>query len=157
MRILGIDPGTTSCGWAIIEDQPDTVPLAGGVIKVSGDQARRLSIIRRELESVYADHKPMHVAIEGGFVGPVNAQAALAIGYARAIAMLIAGDHELHYKLYPPATVKKTVAQSGRAKKPQVRKAVESILGIDCKGLDDLSDAYAVAITHSRKRLATPL
>lgn len=163
MKILGIDPGTATCGWAVIDDEPNRLAdrdyddLGGGIIRTGyGNMASKLSILRRDLETIYMEYRPVHIAVEGGYVGPQNAQTALAIGYARGIALLLSGDHDIPLDLYPPAKVKKAVTQSGKAEKDAVQIAVHAILGVTTRTYDE-SDAYAVAICHSKTRRNVPI
>jgi crossover junction endodeoxyribonuclease RuvC len=153
MIILGIDPATRNTGWGIIDDrtgQPTVID--SGVISVgsSHKMPARLNQTLKVLISKIAEHRPHHVAIESGFVGQ-RVNVALAIGYARAVAMIAAAQFDLPFYEYAPATIKKAVTSRGNADKGMVLRAVEAILNINITGshADDEADALAIAICHS--------
>lgn len=154
MRVLGIDPGTVSCGYGIVERRGNQlVVVAYGVIKCprSDPYAKRLVTIFAGLEAVIAEHRPDCAAIEEAFFGK-SVQSALRIGEGRGIAIVCAGKAGLPVTQYPPATVKKAVVGSGSAHKSQVQHMVQVLLSLaELPRPEDASDALAVAICHCHR------
>ena len=149
-RILGIDPGTRFTGWGIVEPWgPRARCVACGVIRAGekGPLEKRLLKIHVGLSAVLAEHQPTAVAVEDIFFAK-HANAALKLGHARGVALLVAAVAGLEVFAYPPALVKRTVTGRGRADKEQVGRLVQAILGIDEAPAVDAADALAIGITH---------
>jgi crossover junction endodeoxyribonuclease RuvC len=97
-------------------------------------------------------YRPDEMAVEDPFVGAVNPASALAIGQARAIAMLAAAQHGIPVSLYAPREVKAAVGYGG-SDKQQVAAMVKILLGLDAMPQPaDASDALAIAICHASQR-----
>ena len=113
----------------------------------------RLATLFGCLQEVIARHAPSEVAIEQPFVA-ANVHSALAIGEARALAVLAAGLAGLPVEQYSPAEVKRAVTGYGRGPKEQVQEMVRLQLGLrDVPEPFDAADALAVALCHvSRMR-----
>ncbi|MGB8331324.1 MAG: crossover junction endodeoxyribonuclease RuvC [Polyangiales bacterium] len=158
MRILGIDPGSRRTGWGVVQLEGTRIRHIGaGTIAVPDKMPlpRRLRIIHEELLRVISEHQPAAVAIEEIFFAKY-ANAALKLGHARGVALLVAAESELEVHEYPPAIVKRTVVGSGAADKVQVGRLVTALLGLETTPEEDAADALAVAITHiqaSRSRV----
>jgi crossover junction endodeoxyribonuclease RuvC len=148
MRVLGIDPGTLVCGWGVVEaTRPKATHLGHGAVRLDGALADRLAALHRELSAVVRETRPDAVAVEGVFTHK-NARSALILGHARGVALLCAAEASLPVHEYPPATVKKTVAGSGRAEKKQIQTMVGALLGITAPKVEDAADALAIALCH---------
>lgn len=148
MKVLGIDPGTRACGWGVVEAQRRVLrPLAHGVIRLDGELAPRLSLLWDALQKVLLEQQPDQVAVEGVFTQR-NARSALILGHARGVALAVSAHAGLAVSEYAPATIKRTVAGSGRAKKDAVQTMVMSLLGLTGKLPMDASDALAIAVCH---------
>jgi crossover junction endodeoxyribonuclease RuvC len=76
------------------------------------------------------------------------ANAALKLGHARGVALLVAAESEIGVHEYPPAIVKRTIVGRGAADKAQVGRLVMALLGLGTPPEEDAADALAVAITH---------
>ena len=100
------------------------------------------------LEVALREVSPAVVAIEQAFFHR-DPHAALVIGHARGVAMLLAARAGLTVVEYPPAMVKRTVVGSGRADKAQVTGMIRAILGLAEAPPEDAADALAVAICHA--------
>jgi len=149
--VLGIDPGTHRCGFGLVFRQGNRyVHVAHGVACAppGAPLPERLAHIADILERVIAEHKPSAVAIEQAFVHR-DVRAAMAIGHARGVAMLIAARQGLAVGEYPPATVRRVVVGSGRADKTQVARMVQALVGLAALPAHDATDALAVAICHA--------
>jgi len=151
MRILGIDPGLNVTGYGIIDVEGDRcLHLHHGALRtrpVEG-MAARLVAIRDGLLEVAKQWEIETAAIEASFVGN-NARSALALGQARAAAILGLADAGASVHEYAPAVVKQTVAGYGRGEKSQVAQMVRLQLGLATTPTPaDAADALAIAITH---------
>jgi len=150
MRVLGIDPGSRRTGWGVVELEGTRLRhVAAGTITVPDKLAlaERLRRIHQELERVIAAHAPEAVAVEEIFFAKY-ANAALKLGHARGVALLVAAQSEVAVHEYPPAIVKRTVVGRGAADKVQVGRLVSALLGLKEPPEEDAADALAVAITH---------
>ena len=150
MRVLGIDPGSRRTGWGVVElEGTRQRQIAAGTIAVPGKLAlaKRLRTIHQELERVIEAHCPDEVAVEEIFFAKY-ANAALKLGHARGVALLVAAQSEIAVHEYPPAIVKRTVVGRGAADKAQVTRLVMALLGLKAVPEEDAADALAVAITH---------
>lgn len=156
LTVLGIDPGLVATGYGVISvEGRDCRSLAFGVIKLPKRLPHpvRLHRIHRGLSDVIAAWRPDEVAVEDFFVGHVRA--AVAVGEARAMALLAAAQAELPVALYKPLEVKQFVTSYGRGSKEQVQEMVRVLLGLDEPPRPaDAADALAVALCHCLKRRA---
>lgn len=152
VRVLGIDPGTANTGYGVVARVGGRlVALDGGVILTTPDLSpeRRLAIIHRRVAELLAEHEPDSVAVEDLYFG-ANARSAFAVGQARGVVMLAAGQVGLTCASYTPQQVKGAVCGSGRAAKDQVQRMVQTLLALDdLPHPDHAADALAVAICHT--------
>ena len=152
MRILGLDPGSRVCGYGVVEDLGKELRYVEcGVLTAPEGKAmeERLGEIARGLREVIEELRPTEVAVEDVFVQH-NARSALALAQARGMALAVVGLAGLTVSSYPPASVKKAVAGSGRAEKDQIARMVQALIGLRSVPRADAADALAVAITHGR-------
>lgn len=154
MIVLGIDPGTASTGYGVVATdsaRPGRLrALDGGVIETPAGLPleRRLATIHARVRELIAEHAPVAVAIEDLYFG-ANARSALAVGQARGVALLAAGERALPCASYTPQQVKSAVCGSGRAEKAQVQQMVQRLLALaELPRPDHAADALAVAICH---------
>ena len=150
--ILGIDPGLRATGYGLVAQSGSALEAVDyGCFAVDPrlPLSERLAILFGCLQEVIARHAPSEVAIEQPFVG-ANAHSALAIGEARALAVLAAGLAGLPVEQYSPAEVKRAVTGYGRGPKEQVQEMVRLQLGLrDLPEPFDAADALAVALCHA--------
>ncbi len=155
MRILGVDPGTVAMGYGVLEDDSDQPRMIDcGVLTTQSSMplSERLRELYLGLTDVIIRFHPDEMAIEDPFVAR-NVRSALAIGRAQAIAMLAAATHSMPVSTYPPAKVKRGVADYGRGDKDQVQRMVCIQLGlVEKPGTSDATDALAVALCHIREK-----
>lgn len=160
MRVLGIDPGSRRTGWGVVQLEGTRIRHIGaGTIAVPEKMPlpKRLRIIHEELQRLIAVHRPEVVAVEEIFFAKY-ANAALKLGHARGVALLVAAESDLEVHEYPPAIVKRTVVGRGAADKMQLGRLVTTLLALEAAPEEDAADALAVAITHiqaSRSLLLT--
>lgn len=149
--VLGIDPGSHRLGFgAVYRKGSRYVHVAHGVVRApaDGQLPERLRVIAEGLERAIAQVKPAVVSLEQAFFHR-DAHAALVIGHARGVAMLMAARAGLTVVEYPPALVKRTVVGNGRAEKAQVGAMVKAILGLAETPAEDAADALANALCHA--------
>jgi crossover junction endodeoxyribonuclease RuvC len=151
MRILGIDPGSETTGWGVIEGDGRRYSLVecGTVCARPGQKfPARLLRIANALEEIIQRHKPDACAIEDGFLA-TNVKVTLKLGQVRGVAMLVAERAALEIHEYSPRLVKQTVVGHGNAEKFQVQQMVKTLLSLaTVPEPHDAADALAVAICH---------
>ena len=157
MRVLGIDPGTAACGYAIVHESAGRLrALDHGWFKTpAGERPElRLKTIFERVQGLVADFEPDAVAMEESFVG-ADARTALSVGQARGVVLVASALAGVECAEYAPARVKQAVCGYGRAEKAQVSRMVQAILSLGASpSSSHASDALAVAICHA---LAPPL
>jgi crossover junction endodeoxyribonuclease RuvC len=151
MVVLGIDPGLASTGYGVVARRGSRLlALDGGVIGTHAELAleRRLVEIHAAVDALLEEHEPDAVALEELYFGQ-NVRTAFAVGQARGVVLLAAGQHGLPCTGYTPQQVKGAVCGSGRAQKDQVARMVQSLLGLaELPRPDHAADALAVAVCH---------
>ncbi len=151
MKILGIDPGTVTMGYGVIESKEDKIVLVDCGALVSPARSpigERLSYLYDGLLEIISRCQPDAVAIERPFMAK-NVQSALAIGKAQAVAILAAAKSRIPSYEYTPTQVKQRVANYGASSKEQIQEMVRLQLGLSqVPQPSDAADALAVAICH---------
>ena len=151
MRVLGIDPGTATTGYGVVEEvKGDLKSLAFGVIRTPADQPLpvRLQLIYRALKELAAEWGPTAAAVEELFFSR-NVRTAMSVGQARGVTLLALADIGLVVAEYTPLAIKQAVTGYGNADKAQVQEMVRLLLGLaEAPRPDDAADALAVAICH---------
>lgn len=154
-RILGIDPGSRTTGYAVLEQNQTSYRLiACNVIKAEKieSHSERLQLIFDEITAVIKKYAPHECAIETPVYG-VDPLAMHKLGRAQAASMLAITNQKLSVAEYYPKAVKKSVTGNGNASKQQVAFMLEKVLNIDASPLsEDATDALAVAWCHSMGR-----
>ncbi len=161
-RILGIDPGLSRTGFAVIEvdqDNPTRTPsiIDAGVFKLDSKQsvAVRLTELEHDLAAMLALHKPAHAAVEALYAHQDYPRTAIIMAHARGVVLLCLQRSQIPTSELPANTVKKSVAGHGHASKEQVASSVASILALDVPPSPfDVSDALAIAICASTRLLS---
>ncbi|MFI5240175.1 MAG: crossover junction endodeoxyribonuclease RuvC [Candidatus Saccharimonadia bacterium] len=155
MKILGIDPGTATTGFGLIENTKSKLRfIDAGIISTPPDEPmeRRLLMIYDELTQLVTEFKPDQIAIELLYFAS-NVTTAITVGQARGVAMLVAAKAQIAVSEYTPLQVKQAVTGYGKADKKQVQAMVKTLLGLsEVPKPDDAADALAIAITHSQQR-----
>ena len=153
MRVLGIDPGSETTGWGVVEGDSNGQRyslIEFGTVKLSSSATfpSRLLKISRALEEIIDRLKPDACAIEEAFYS-VNPKVILKLGQVRGVALLAAEKAALEIGEYSPRLVKQTVAGYGNAEKQQVQQMVRVLLSLTAvPEPHDAADALAVAICH---------
>jgi crossover junction endodeoxyribonuclease RuvC len=149
MIVLGIDPGTASTGYGVVQSSGSRLSaVAEGVIETRPGIAleRRLADIHNRVGELLDRHGPDAMAIEELYFG-ANVRTAFAVGQARGVVLLAAGQRGIPSRSYTPQQVKSAVCGNGRAAKDQVGRMVARLLGMSAVPTPDhAADALAVAI-----------
>ena len=152
MVVLGIDPGTANTGYGVVARRGGRlIALDGGTIETPArvDLGARLAAIYERVGELLDAYEPAAVAVEDLYFG-ANVVSAFAVGQARGVVMLAAGQRGLPCASYTPQQVKSAVCGSGRAQKGQVQRMVAALLGLpELPEPDHAADALAVAICHA--------
>ncbi|WP_277640429.1 crossover junction endodeoxyribonuclease RuvC [Wolinella succinogenes] len=154
MNILGIDPGSRNCGYAILHHDPKKGNrlVEAGLIKIK-ERTLQHQILEfvEGIDLVLKNHSIDEVAIEDIFYA-YNPKTVIKLAQFRgALSLKILQDLGNFYE-YTPLQVKKALTGHGKADKSQVAFMVKRLLGLkdEIKPLD-ITDAIAVAITHSQR------
>jgi crossover junction endodeoxyribonuclease RuvC len=149
MVVLGIDPGTASTGYGIVHSAGSRLrALDAGVIRTPAGVPleRRLAEIHTSVGELLEAHVPDAMAIEELYFG-INARTAFAVGQARGVVLLAAGQRGVPTRSYTPQQVKGAVCGHGHADKVQVARMVARLLGLPSPPTPDhAADALAVAV-----------
>jgi crossover junction endodeoxyribonuclease RuvC len=154
MRVLGIDPGTATVGFGVVEQfrepgRPIRL-IECGIIRTGPKDSlpRRLQIIHEGLTELIERHRPEVLAVEDIFYA-TNVRTTVVLGHARGVILLAGAEAGITVMAYSPALVKKTVVGRGAALKPQVGYMVAKLLKLERPPTPaDAADAVAVALTH---------
>ena len=150
--VLGIDPGVANTGYGVVaQHQGRMLALDGGVVETSAglDAGRRLAAIHERIGRLIDEYRPDALALEDVYFG-ANARSAFAVGQARGVVMLAAGQRGVPTASYTPQQVKGAVCGNGRAPKEQVQRMVQTLLALpELPRPDHAADALAVAICHA--------
>jgi crossover junction endodeoxyribonuclease RuvC len=151
MRVLGVDPGSETTGWGVVEGEARRYTLIEyGTIKAPPRDpfATRLLRISDGIDSIIARHKPNAFSIEEAFYA-TNVKVALKLGQVRGVLLLAAERARLEIHEYSPRLVKQTVVGYGNAEKHQVQEMVRVLLSLkSAPEPHDAADALAIAICH---------
>lgn len=155
VRVLGIDPGTATVGWAIIEEVNGVLcPLAFGHISTEKTESEenRLCEISYDIRSIIEKYQPQEAAVEQLFFFK-NKKTIISIGQSRGAILLTLEQKNVRISSYTPLQVKQSVTGYGKAEKKQVQLMVKNILKLtSVPKPDDVADAIAVAICHINSR-----
>jgi crossover junction endodeoxyribonuclease RuvC len=151
LRVLGVDPGSNTTGYGVIDSDGKTYSLveyAGIRAPARFTFAERLLIISQKLEEVIDRLRPTACSVEETFYA-VNVKVALKLGHVRGVVLVAAARAGIPVFEYSPLEIKSAIVGYGRAEKHQVQEMVRLILKL--KELPeplDASDALGAAICH---------
>lgn len=153
MTILGIDPGTRNMGYALILFDKGKISLIeAGLIKMKAEDLQfQIPQMVEGLDRIFAKHTIDEVAVEDIFYAH-NPATTIKLAQFRGAIMLKLLQEFGQFSEYTALQVKKALTGKGKATKEQVNFMVKRLLNIkqEIKPLD-ISDAMAVAITHSQR------
>ncbi len=150
--MLGIDPGLTRCGYAIVDGTGSSSPvvLSLGVIRTppTDPLPERLASLRAEMVALLEEFEPDVVAVEQVFFQN-NVRTAMSVGQASGLALCEAASRGCEVVQYTPNQVKGAVTGNGSASKMQVQKMVQARLKLtEMPKPADAADAAALALCH---------
>lgn len=158
MIILGVDPGTATTGFGIIEKRKgqEWCAVEFGVITTEKklSDAERLRILAEDLESIIKKYKPAAAGVEKLYF-ETNVKTAITVAQARGAILLTLAKHNFPIYEFTPLQVKNTLTGYGAADKKQVQFMIKHTFKL--KSLpkpDDAADALAIALCcamHSSK------
>ena len=151
MRVLGIDPGSQTMGWGVVEGDGRHYSLvAYGSVRAPSSMRFSARLLRmcNGLEEVIAEHRPDACALEDAFLA-TNVKVSMKLGQVRGVVLLVAERAALEIHEYSPRSIKQTVVGYGNAEKHQVQEMVRLLLKLQSiPSPHDAADALAVAICH---------
>jgi len=151
MRVLGIDPGSETLGWGVVDGNGSKYALvAYGTVRSSAKQpfSKRLLNIYNGVAEIMAEHSPDVLSVEDTFYA-VNVGVALKLGQVRGLMLLLGEQRGIEIAEYAPRLVKQTVVGYGNAEKHQVQEMVKLLLKMKAVPTPhDAADALAIAICH---------
>lgn len=158
MLILGIDPGTATTGYGLIEAKDGIYEVLDfGLIETdkNGSPGERFEKIYFQMMRLLKKFKPDVMAMEKIFFAK-NAKTAISVGQAQGVILLSAARVKTKVAEYAPGQIKKTVTGDGRADKKQVQRSLRKVLGAKVRSrkkkkthFDNEADALAVALCHA--------
>jgi crossover junction endodeoxyribonuclease RuvC len=150
MRILGIDPGSRTTGYGIIDSTASGYKyISSGSIRIQGDYfPGRLKQIFDSILEIATRFQPEQMAIEQVFMHK-NADSALKLGQARGAAICAVQFRDLPVFEYAARQVKQAVVGKGSADKQQVQHMVKILLNVQGELSQDASDALGISLCHA--------
>jgi crossover junction endodeoxyribonuclease RuvC len=152
--VLGIDPGTTGMGYALLSLDSDPPQLrAHGLIATPrfGSAAEKLLAIADAIDDLIARHEPGSLALERLYFNK-NVKTAMAVAEARGVALVCGARAGLVIAEYTPQEVKQSVTGSGSSDKRGVQRMIVHILELaEPITQDNVADAIAIALTHAQR------
>ena len=151
MRVLGIDPGSQTTGWGVVEGDGRKYSLVDfGSIRAPASQkfSTRLLKMCTGIEDVITKYEPDTCVLEDAFLA-TNVKVSMKLGQVRGVVLLVAERASLDIHEYSPRLIKQTVVGYGNAEKHQVQEMVRLLLSLkSVPAPHDAADALAVAICH---------
>ena len=152
--MLGIDPGTTGMGYALLDLTADPPRLlAHGLVETPryGSAAEKLLAIADAIDELIATHRPAFFALERLYFNK-NVKTAMAVAEARGVALVCGARAGLAIAEYTPQEVKQSVTGSGGADKRAVQRMLVHVLELtEPITQDNVADAIAIALTHAQR------
>lgn len=156
MIILGIDPGTATTGYGIIER---TLPkktggdlcfkcLEYGSIKTKPIHSapERLCQIHQGLNKIIKFYQPAIVAVESLYFFK-NLKTAMPVSQAKGVILMTAAKKRLPVYEFTPPQMKMAVTGYGRAEKDHIQETIKTLLDLkEIPRPDDAADALGIAI-----------
>ncbi len=150
MIILGIDPGFSRLGYAVIDtDKGKFKVIDCACFETSSrlEYGKRLVLVANKVKDLISKHKPQFLAIEKIFFAK-NQKTALQIAEVRGILLYLAASSGISTCEYTPLEIKMALCGYGKATKEQVQKMLKILLNIPfLPKEDDASDALAICLT----------
>jgi len=155
MKVLGVDPGLASCGWALIETNDKKYKLVSyGEIKTykssdeTPDFSSRLKKIFVEFKKILSKYHPDVVCIEKQFYSKISKNM-IDTYIALGVIYLLCGLLNIDVKEFSAKTIKLAISGYGSATKLQIKKMTKILLNEekDIKS-EHINDAIATALCY---------
>lgn len=151
MRVLGIDPGSQTMGWGVVEGNGRRYSLVGfGAVRAPSSLKFPARLLRMctGLEELIAEYRPDACVLEDAFLA-TNVKVSMKLGQVRGVVLLVAERAALEIFEYSPRLIKQTIVGYGNAEKHQVQEMVRLLLKLRAlPSPHDAADALAAAICH---------
>ncbi|MBK8870795.1 MAG: crossover junction endodeoxyribonuclease RuvC [Elusimicrobia bacterium] len=152
MKVLGIDPGLGTVGWAVLEVHGRETYRVWGYGAIETPRARplaeRVLFLARALKEIVSREQPVVAAIEDLFIAK-NSRTAASVGHGRGAILLTLAELGLPIHEYNPRQVKVALTGYGAADKSQMQTMVQRLLRLkEIPKPDDAADALAIALCH---------
>ncbi len=157
MIILGIDPGTATLGFGVIENKEKrkvrTLDYGCIITKPDLSDPERLKKINNQLNRIIREYKPDVLAVENLYFFK-NLKTAMPVSQAKGVVLLTAAKKKIPVYEFTPLQVKMTITGYGRAEKKQVQKMIQTMLNLEekpkdkNKRKDDATDALGIALCY---------
>ena len=155
MKILGIDPGTTTVWYAIVEKNWTTFSLIDYWIIETAPKIpleQKLIEISTDLIWLIETHKPDRAWVEKLFFN-TNITTWINVSHARGVIIHEIARRWIQLHEYTPLQIKKAITSNGQAKKAQLQKAIQMIFWLDdIPKPDDAADAIGIAYMTGLER-----
>jgi len=149
MRIIGIDPGTATTGFSIIDSINGNISLLDyGCIKTAPglSDATRLKQISDDMKTLIKKWKPTRGSIEKLYFKK-NVKTAIQVAQARGVIMQNMMEEGIEPVEYTPLEIKMAITGYGKADKKMVQQMIKMLLNMKTiPKPDDAADAIACAI-----------
>lgn len=154
MVTIGIDPGTTSIGYGVVQqDKNHLTCIDYGILKTGRDKLTGFKEAARELDNLIKKHQPDCAGIEKLFFFK-NQKTVMAVSEMRGVLLLTLAEHDIPIQEFTPLQVKQNISAYGRAQKDQVQRIVQLLLNLkEPISPDDAADALAIAICCTNNRI----
>lgn len=156
MMVVGFDPGTRLCGWAVARIQAGHVQITDSgcfLALPKWDLDKRLRHMHDSSVELLERYKPKLVAIEGGFVKVRREQATMALGEVRGAIKAAAWKFNAETEELAPATGKKALTGSGKAQKDDMVRWAKLRFGLTVTE-EDQADAVGIALASAERLIA---
>lgn len=157
-RVLGIDPGLGTTGYAVMDGVTGSGASLGRLVEAGvlrpraekrDDDDLRLAELHRGILEIIDEYTPQYLAVERIHAHARHPRTAILMAHARGVILLAAQLRQVTVRGYAPTRIKKLLTGSGRAPKEQMQMAVRLQLGLDADPEPhDMADACAVALCH---------
>lgn len=155
MRVIGIDPGTATTGWAILTERENELqPIDYGHISTQKnlDDDVRILELSKDLEKIIRQYRPQEASVESLFFFK-NKKTVISVAQARGSILLTLKQNNIKVFSYTPLQVKQALTGYGKAEKRQMQEMVKNILHLkEIPRPDDTADAIAMALCHFHSR-----
>jgi crossover junction endodeoxyribonuclease RuvC len=158
MRVLGIDPGLHTCGYACLDFEGGEERIVeAGIVRTQRDFPieRRLNQIAVDIESLLERFKPNVMAVETLYAHYAHPRTAILMGHARGVILQKSAAAGIEVKSYSATRIKKSLTGNGHASKEQMQRTIQTVMALpELPQPADVADAMAAALCCANDMLA---